>query len=63
MLKEETPEEKPDWEKVIGWIDDILENGEGLQREILTWAFLYLKRNPNSTIEEALNYGIDEWIK
>lgn len=35
----------------------------GLQVEILASAFEYLKANPKVSIVEALDYGIEEWIK
>lgn len=34
-----------------------------LELEVLASAFLYLKENPSVSIEDALNYGYNEWIR
>jgi|688.fasta_scaffold67678_5 hypothetical protein len=31
--------------------------------EVVTWALLYMKENPSSTISEAIVAGYREWIK
>lgn len=33
----------------------------GLQVEVLATAFIYLKENPEASIEEALNVGLGDW--
>ena len=33
----------------------------GLQYEVICWAMYYLQSNPNATIAEALNVGLEEW--
>jgi hypothetical protein len=40
-----------------------LANKYNLSAEVITWSFRYLKENPKLTIEEALQMGINEWIK
>lgn len=36
---------------------------EGLETEVITWAFYAMKANSQLSIEEALSSGIGEWIK
>jgi len=33
------------------------------QIEVMYTAMLYLKQNPNSTIQEAVNIGLEEWVE
>ena len=35
----------------------------GLVSEVVLFALKYIKNNPDKTIEDAINYGYDEWIK
>ena len=44
-------------------VDDAIRNTHGLNVEIITWAFRYMKENPSLSITEALNLGYNEWIK
>ena len=36
---------------------------DGLETEVILFAMRALKRDPSITIEQALNEGINEWIK
>ena len=31
--------------------------------EVILWSMYYLKKNPNSSIKEAIDVGYAEWIK
>lgn len=35
----------------------------GLTAEVVLYALQYMKANPDSTIEDAMNYGYFEWVK
>jgi hypothetical protein len=35
----------------------------GLDTEVVTWALMYMKNNPNLTISEAITMGYFEWVK
>lgn len=35
----------------------------GLTVEVVTWALKFMKENPLLSIEEAINMGVNEWIK
>jgi len=35
----------------------------GLVSEVVLFAIKYMKNNPDKTIEDAMNYGYDEWVK
>jgi hypothetical protein len=34
----------------------------GLVSEVVLFALKYMKNNPDKTIEDAMNYGYDEWV-
>jgi hypothetical protein len=34
-----------------------------LEAEVFVWSLIYLKENPDLTIEEAIEKGHSEWIK
>lgn len=36
---------------------------EGLETEVVVFALQYLKDNPKGTIRQAIQHGLDEWIK
>ena len=36
---------------------------EGLEAEVMLWAFLALKNNPQYSIYDALLEGLNEWVK
>lgn len=36
---------------------------EGLLTEVVVWSLQYMQGNRDATIEEALNYGFNEWVK
>ena len=57
--------EKLDISKILDEVYETLTlaNKYGLAAEVITWSFRYLKENPKLTIEEALQMGINEWIK
>lgn len=35
----------------------------GLVPEVVLFALKYMKENPDSSIEDAMNYGFWEWVK
>jgi hypothetical protein len=35
----------------------------GLVAEVVLYALKYMKDNPKSSIEDAMGYGFDEWVK
>lgn len=35
----------------------------GLVPEVVYFALKYMKKNPESSIEDAMGYGYDEWVK
>jgi hypothetical protein len=46
-------------------IDNHIKDAEqdGLVAEVVLYALQYMKSNPHSSIEDAMNYGYYEWIK
>ena len=38
-------------------------NKYGLTPEVVLFALYYMKNNPQSSIEDAINYGYNEWVK
>lgn len=40
-----------------------IKDDNGLSVEIIWSAMLHLKNNPTCTIEDAIDYGFNEWIK
>lgn len=36
---------------------------EGLQCEVVWSALTYMKENPNLSIDEAITFGLGEWLK
>lgn len=36
---------------------------DGLQVQVILYAMLFLKKNPNVSIPDAIDYGIGEWLK
>lgn len=34
-----------------------------LQVEVIMWAMMYLRDHPGSTIPEAIDYGLEEWLR
>lgn len=50
----------------LGLIREALNIGtenHGLDTEIIWSAMCYLKSNPEASIEKAIVYGINEWVK
>jgi hypothetical protein len=35
----------------------------GLVPEVVLFALKYMKKHPESNIEDAMSYGFDEWVK
>jgi len=35
----------------------------GMQVEVIMWAMMYLRDHPGSTIPEAIDFGLEEWLK
>jgi hypothetical protein len=46
-------------------VDVFLKDAEkyGLVSEVVLFALKYMKQNPDSNIEDAMNHGYWEWIK
>jgi len=38
-------------------------NKYNLVSEVVLFALKYMQDNPDKTIEDAMNYGYDEWVK
>lgn len=38
-------------------------NKYGLTPEVVLFALSYMKNNPQSSIEDAITYGYNEWVK
>lgn len=36
---------------------------EELAVEIILWAMYAIKQNPEITIQDAISYGVNEWVK
>lgn len=36
---------------------------DGVQVEVILYAMIYFRDHPNSTIPEAVSYGLEEWLK
>lgn len=34
----------------------------GLESELFVWALKFMKENPDTTIEQAIKYSMDEWV-
>lgn len=60
-LAEEDECQKRDYEALEAALDD--KESYGLTFEILLQAFDYVKRHPDRSIAEAIQYGFDEWVK
>jgi len=52
-------------EKDLENISDTLDQAKksNLDTEVVAWALMYMKKNPNLTITEAMTLGYYEWIK
>ncbi len=50
-------------EQVMKAVKSILENSEGLEIEVLSWAFIALKERSETSILEAIEYGFNKWVK
>jgi hypothetical protein len=35
----------------------------GLQAQVIYYALMFLKTNPTASIQDAIKFGIDEWLK
>lgn len=46
-------------------VADYIQGAEkyGLVPEVVYFALQYMKDNPDSSIEDAMNYGYNEWVK
>lgn len=36
---------------------------DGVEIEVIMWAMMYLRDHPGSTIPEAIDFGLEEWLK
>ena len=56
-------------DKLTSWSIDAVEyalsqaKDYGLESEVVTYALKYIKEDPTLSIEEAINKGLEEWIK
>lgn len=50
-----------DYKLIDEHLDDAME--EGLEVEVIYWALVAMKKNPNLSPGEAFILGITEWIK
>jgi hypothetical protein len=55
-------EEAHSLDEVVGWYIQAA-NEHGLVAEVVYFALKYMKNNPESSIEDAMNYGYNEWVK
>ena len=35
----------------------------GMEANVMYYALMFLKTNPNATIQDAIEFGLDEWLK
>lgn len=54
-------EESHPIEIVASYIEDA--DKYGLVPEVVYFALKYMKKNPESSIEDAMGYGYNEWVK
>ena len=54
-----------DYRKDMNDINESLKVAEkhGLQVEVVWSALLYMKRYPDATLSDAIEYGLSEWVK
>ena len=45
------------------WIRKILEWSEDLNVEVVQWALMYIRNNPDLTPAQAMKCGYEEWVK
>lgn len=49
--------------KQLDAIKNALDQSGDLAVEVLYFAFNYIKHTPTASIQEALNWGLSEWVK
>jgi hypothetical protein len=51
--------------EIMNRVSEALQRADkyGLSAEVISFALIYLKENPDRSISEALNYGFNEWVK
>ena len=58
---EMTEENKAAFDSVANALDWSKEHG--MEANVMHYALMFLKTNPNATIQDAIEFGLDEWLK
>lgn len=67
LKSQEINESQIDFEEDITeeaeWIKRLLEWSEDLNVEVVQWALMYIRKNPDLTPAQAMKSGYEEWVK